>query len=48
MIQEKQSYTSESNSSCSYEFNGDKNALSESNSSNIYLFDYEVFEVIFS
>ena len=48
VIQEKQSYTSESKSSCSYEFNGDKNALSESNISNIYLFDYEVFEVIFS
>jgi hypothetical protein len=48
-IQEKHLYTYESSSSCSYNYNGDKNALSESgNSSYIYAAEYEVFQVIFS
>ena len=48
-IQEKHLYTYESSSDCSYNYNGDKNALSESgNSSYIYAAEYEVFQVIFS
>ena len=48
-IQEKHLLTYESYSNCSYNYNGDKNALSESgNSSYIYAAEYEVFQVIFS
>ena len=47
-IQEKQLRTGESSSCASYNYNGDKNALSESNGSNIYAAEYEVFQVIFS
>ena len=48
-IQEKHLYTYESSSSCSYNFNGDNNALSEDGkSSYIYAAEYEVFQVIFS
>ena len=48
-IQEKHLYTNESNSSCSYNYNGDKNALSEDGkASYIYAAEYEVFQVIFS
>ena len=48
-IQEKHLYTCESSSSCSYNFNGDKNALSEDGKGSwIYAAEYEVFQVIFS
>ena len=48
-IQEKKLYTYESNPRCSYNYNGDKNALSEDGrASYIYAKDYEVFQVIFS
>ena len=48
-IQEKHLYTFESYSSCSYNFNGDNNALSEDGkASHIYAAEYEVFQVIFS
>ena len=47
-IQEKHLYTYESSSSCSYNYNGDNNALSESGGSWIYAAEYEVFQVIFS
>ena len=48
-IQDKHLRTYESSSSCSYNYNGDKNALSESgDSSYIYAAEYEVFQVIFS
>ena len=46
-IQEKHLFTDESNSSCSYNYNGDKNALSENTGSYIYTAEYEVFQVIF-
>ena len=46
-IENKNFYTYESNSNSSYNYNGDNNALSESNHSNIYLYEYEVFQVIF-
>ena len=47
-IQQKQLYTYESWSSCSYNFNGDNNALSEDGkASYIYATEYEVFQVIF-
>ena len=47
-IQEKHLYTLESSSSCSYNFNGDNNALSEDGKcSYIYAAEYEVFQVIF-
>ena len=47
-IQEKHLYTLESSSSCSYNFNGDNNALSEDGkASYIYAAEYEVFQVIF-
>ena len=46
-IQEKQLWTNESSSSVSYNYNGDKNALSECNGSQIYAAEYEVFQVIF-
>jgi hypothetical protein len=47
-IQEKHLYTYESYSSCSYNFNGDNNALSEDGKcSYIYAAEYEVFQVIF-
>ena len=45
-IQDKKLITYESNSNSSYNFNGDKNALSESNGSGIYAAEYEVFQVI--
>ena len=49
VIQEKSLYTYESNSSCSYNYNGDNNALSEDGrASRINAKDYEVFQVIFS
>ena len=48
-IQEKHLYTYESCSSCSYNYNGDNNALSEDGkASHIYAAEYEVFQVIFS
>ena len=47
-IQEKHLWTGESSSSCSYNYNGDNNALSESGGSSIYAAEYEVFQVIFS
>ena len=48
-IQEKHLYTNESNSSCSYNYNGDNNALSEDGKGSwIYAAEYEVFQVIFS
>ena len=48
-IQEKHLYTNESSSSCSYNYNGDNNALSEDGKgSYINATDYEVFQVIFS
>ena len=48
-IQEKHLYTNESSSSCSYNYNGDNNALSEDGkASYIYAAEYEVFQVIFS
>ena len=48
-IQEKHLYTYESYSSCSYNFNGDNNALSEDGKGScIYAAEYEVFQVIFS
>ena len=47
-IQEKHLQTSESSSRCSYNYNGDNNALSESGKgSHIYAAEYEVFQVIF-
>ena len=46
-IQEEQLWTGESSSSVSYNYNGDKNALSECNGSQIYAAEYEVFQVIF-
>jgi len=47
-IQEKHLHTYESSSSCSYNFNGDNNALSEDGKcSSIYAAEYEVFQVIF-
>jgi len=47
-IQQKNLYTYESNSSCSYNYNGDRNALSEDGkASYIYALEYEVFQVIF-
>ena len=47
-IQEKHLDTYESYSSCSYNFNGDNNALSEDGKqSYIYAAEYEVFQVIF-
>ena len=47
-IQEKHLYTNESYSSCSYNFNGDNNALSEDGKAScIYAAEYEVFQVIF-
>ena len=47
-IQEKGLYTYESYSDCGYNYNGDKNALSESgNAQPIYASEYEVFQVIF-
>jgi hypothetical protein len=48
-IQEKHLFTYESGSNCSYNFNGDNNALSEDGKgSYIYAAEYEVFQVIFS
>ena len=48
-IQQKQLYTYESNSSSSYNFNGDNNALSEDGRAGcIYAAEYEVFQVIFN
>ena len=47
-IQEKHLYTNESYSGCSYNYNGDKNALSEDGKAScIYAVEYEVFQVIF-
>jgi len=41
--------TYETNPQCSYEFNGDNNALSEDGKfEGIFAKDYEVFQVIFS
>ena len=48
-IQEKHLHTYESYSGCSYNYNGDNNALSEDGkASYIYAAEYEVFQVIFS
>ena len=48
-IQEKHLYTYESYSNCSFNYNGDNNALSEDGkNSYIYAAEYEVFQVIFS
>ena len=47
-IQEKHLYTYESSSNCSYNYNGDNNALSEDGKASwIYAAEYEVFQVIF-
>jgi hypothetical protein len=47
-IQEKHLYTYESYSGCSYNYNGDGNALSEDGKASwIYALEYEVFQVIF-
>ena len=46
-IENKSFYTNESSTYSSYNYNGDNNALSESNGSYIYLAEYEVFQVIF-
>ena len=46
-IQEKHLWTAEKVSSCSYNYNGDNNALSESDNSPIFASEYEVFQVIF-
>ena len=47
-IQDKKLYTNESYSGCSYNFNGDNNALSEDGKASwIYASEYEVFQVIF-
>ena len=47
-IQEKGLNTYESHSNCGYNYNGDKNALSENgNGQFIYASEYEVFQVIF-
>ena len=47
-IQEKHLYTNESYSDSSYNYNGDKNALSEDGKAGyIYAVEYEVFQVIF-
>ena len=45
-IENKGITTGKSNTFCSYNYNGDKNALSDSNGSKIYAADYEVFQVI--
>ena len=47
-IQEKHLWTNESSSNPSYDYFGDKNALSECNGSKIYAAEYEVFQVIFN
>lgn len=48
-IHEKNSYTYESYSHSSYNFSKDKNALSEDGKkSNIYISEYEVFQIIFT
>ena len=47
-LKEKKSYTKESLSCCSYQFQGDKNALSEDGRGRCFnLKEYEVFQVIF-
>ena len=47
-IQEKHLYTNESSTSCSYNYNGDNNALSEDGKASwIYAAELEVFQVIF-
>jgi len=46
-IENKSFLTNESSTYSSYNYNGDNNALSESNGSYIYLAEYEVFQVIF-
>ena len=46
-IENKTCYTNDSNSNSSYNYNGDNNALSESNNNGIYLAEYEVFQVLF-
>ena len=49
VIQQKNSYTNESFSSCSFNFNGDNTVLSEDGKeSYIFIVEYEVFQVIFS
>ena len=48
-IKNKELYTCESSPCCSYNYNGDKNALSEDGkASYIYAVEYEVFSVIFN
>ena len=48
-IKEKSLRTYETNPQCSYEFNGDNNALSEDGKfEGIFAKDYEIFQVIFS
>ena len=47
-IQQKHLWTNESSSNPSYEYFGDKNALSECNGSWISAAEYEVFQVIFT
>ena len=47
-IQQKNLYTYESYSDCSYNYNGDGNALSEDGKASwIYALEYEVFQIIF-
>ena len=46
MFKEKRLYTKEINpSNCYYNYDGDKNALSESGDKYIYALEYEVFYV---
>ena len=47
-IQQKHLWTNEPSSNPSYEYFGDKNALSECNGSWISAAEYEVFQVIFT
>ena len=47
-IKEKELHTKESSDSCSYDYNGDKNALSEDGEGKkLFAIDYEVFQIIF-
>ena len=47
-IQEKHLWTNESSSNPSYNYFGDKNALSECNGCKIHAAEYEAFQVIFN
>ena len=48
-IQSKSSYTNESDSNSNYDFKNDNNALSEDGKKgNIYISEYEVFQIVFA